>query len=117
VTDAMLLPGLGLAPAHELARRVECSSGCVAMRWRVEPRFAYGSRSPRIGRRGATPVATGGRVAVAVSSWAAGDPILDEGSISGDFIATKGQAALLVLGAAHQEPLVFPSRAEVESRP
>ncbi len=116
VTDAMLLPGLGLAPARELARRVECLSGCVAMRWRVEPRFAYGSRSPRIGLRGGTPVATSGRDAVALSAWAAGDPILDEGSISGDFVAKKGQAALLVLGAAHQEPLVFPSRAGVESR-
>jgi GH15 family glucan-1,4-alpha-glucosidase len=116
VTDAMLLPGLGLAPARELARRVEGLSGRVRMGWRVQPRFAYGSRSPRIGLRGGTPVATSGRDAVALSAWGAGDPILDEGSISGDFVATEGQAALLVLGAAHQEPLVFPSRAGVESR-
>jgi GH15 family glucan-1,4-alpha-glucosidase len=116
LTDAMLLPGNGLAPARELARRVEGLSGRVPMRWRVEPRFAYGSRAPRLGRRGVTPVATDGRQAVALSSWAAGEPSLDASSISGDFIARQGEAALLVLSAAHQEPLVLPRRADVESR-
>jgi GH15 family glucan-1,4-alpha-glucosidase len=116
VTDAMLLPGVGLAPARELARRVEGLSGRVPMRWRVEPRFAYGNRRARIGRRGGMPVATDGRDAVAVSAWAAGDAILDEDSISGSFAATSGDAALIVLSGAHQEPLVFPSRAEAESR-
>lgn len=86
------------------------------MRWRVEPRFEYGHRCPRIGRRGETPVATAGSDALAVSTWAAGDPVLGEGSISGRFVATPGQAALVVLSVAHQEPLVFPSRSEAESR-
>jgi GH15 family glucan-1,4-alpha-glucosidase len=116
VTDAMLLPGDGLAPARELARRVEGLSGRVPMRWRVEPRFAYGSRRPRLGSRGGTPVATDGRQAVALSSWAAGEATVDAGSISGEFICSQGEAALLALSAAHQEPLVFPSRADVESR-
>jgi GH15 family glucan-1,4-alpha-glucosidase len=115
VTDAMLLPGHGLAPARELARRVEGLSGHVPMRWRVEPRFAYGSRRPRLGRRGTVPVATDGRRAVALSSWA-GEPAVDAGSISGDFISRQGDAALLVLSGADQEPLVLPSRADVESR-
>jgi GH15 family glucan-1,4-alpha-glucosidase len=116
VLDAMLLPGLGLAPSRELARRVEGVSGHVDMHWRVEPRFAYGSRGPRITLRAGIPVATCGQDAVAVSAWEAGDPLLDERSISGRFLASEGHAALIVLSAAHQEPLVFPPRAEVESR-
>jgi GH15 family glucan-1,4-alpha-glucosidase len=116
VIDAMLLPGNGLAPARELARRVEGLSGRVPMRWRVEPRFAYGSRTPRLGRRGGTPVATDGSQAIALSAWAAGEPAVDSSSISGEFISRQGEAALLVLGGAHQEPLVFPSRTDVESR-
>jgi GH15 family glucan-1,4-alpha-glucosidase len=116
LTDAMLLPGNGLAPARELARRVEGLSGRVPMRWRIEPRFAYGSRTPRLGRRGVTPVATDGRQAIALSSWAAGEPTVDTSSISGDFISRQGETALLVLSGAHQEPLVLPRRADVESR-
>ena len=61
-------------------------------------------------------MATGGSDALAVSAWGAGDPVLDECSIRGSFAATPGVVALLVLSASHREPLVFPSRAEVESR-
>jgi GH15 family glucan-1,4-alpha-glucosidase len=116
VTDAMLLPGTGLASARELARRVEGLSGQVPMHWRVEPQFHYGERISQIGRRGGTPVATAGGDALAVSSWAAGDPVLGDGSISGSFVATAGAEALVVLSSAHREPLVLPSRAEAESR-
>jgi len=116
LTDAMLLPGDGLAPARELARRVEGLSGRVPMRWRAEPRFVYGSRTPRLGRRGVTPVATDGHQAIALSSWAAGEPTVDDSSISGDFISRQGETALLVLSGADQEPLVLPRRADVESR-
>jgi GH15 family glucan-1,4-alpha-glucosidase len=116
VTDAMLLPNSGLSPSRELARRVEGLSGSVPMRWRVEPGFQYGGRRPRIARHGSRPVATGGNDALAVSSWGAGDPVLDNSSISGCFAAAPGHVAMLVLSAAHQEPLVFPSRTEVEVR-
>jgi GH15 family glucan-1,4-alpha-glucosidase len=116
VTDAMLLPSSGLPPDGELARRVEGLSGRVPMRWRVEPRFDYGNRRPTIARHGGTPVATGGRDALAVSAWGAGDAVLGESSISASFAATPGHVALVVLSAAYCEPLVFPSRAEVESR-
>lgn len=116
VTDAMLLPGPGLLATRELARRVEGLSGRVPMRWRVEPRFAYGSRRPELGWRHGTPVATSGKDALALSSWGAGIPVVDETSISGGYLACEGDDALVVLSAAHGEPLVLPSRADVESR-
>lgn len=116
VTDAMLLPDTGLVPARELARRVEGLSGEVQMEWRVEPRFHYGERTARIGRRGGTPVATAGGDALAVSSWAAGVPVLGDSSITSRFAATAGTEALVVLSSAHNEPLLLPSRAEAESR-
>lgn len=116
VTDAMLLPTCGLAPVRELARQVKGLSGSVAMRWRVEPRFQYGGRRARIEFRSGTPVAAAGADALAVFAWASGDPVLDATSISGSYVATPGQVALVGLSVAHQEPLVFPSRTEVESR-
>jgi GH15 family glucan-1,4-alpha-glucosidase len=116
VTDAMLLPGTGLAPARELARRVEGLSGRVPMRWRVEPRFMYGSRLPMFGHRGGAPTATTAKDAIALSSWEAGTPVIDGAAISGSYLATEGDEAMVVLSAAHGEPLVLPSRTEVESR-
>lgn len=116
VTDAMLLPSSGLSPARELARRVEGLSGSVPMGWRVAPGFQYGGRRPRMAHHGGTSVAMGGKVALAVSTWGAGEPVLDESAISGSFDSAPGHAVLLVLSAAYREPLVFPSRTEAEAR-
>ena len=56
VTDAMLLPGVGLAPTRELVRSVQGLSGQVTLRWSVEPRFDYGRRTGRTGARNGFPV-------------------------------------------------------------
>jgi GH15 family glucan-1,4-alpha-glucosidase len=116
VTDALTLPGRGLGPSRELARRIEGLSGAVAMRWRVEPRFQYAARAPRIAQRGGCVVAEHGRDALAVSSWEAGVPEIDAGSVSGEFVARQGTRALLLVGSAHEEPLVFPDRDGAEGR-
>lgn len=122
VTDAMLLPGTGLAPQRELARRVEALSGQVVMRWRFEPRMQFGERRVRIARRGGVPVASAGADALAVCCWNAGsaqlarDPELAPDRVEGRLKLSAGQRALFDLAAAHQEPLVFPGRAEVEQR-
>jgi GH15 family glucan-1,4-alpha-glucosidase len=116
VTDAMLLPSHGMAPIRELVRRVEGLAGRVPLEWRVEPRFAYGTGGTRVEWRGRIPVATAGRDALAVCTWDAGEPSLDGVSISGRLSVDAGKSALLVVSVANKEPLVFPSRSEVEAR-
>ncbi|MGH9034784.1 MAG: glycoside hydrolase family 15 protein, partial [Acidimicrobiia bacterium] len=116
VTEALTLPGSGLAPLRELARRVEGLSGTVPMGWSVEPRFGYGGWRTRFAWRSGVPVAAAGNQAVAVCSWDAGQPEVAAGSISGRFQIGSGSRGLVALCAADQEPLVLPARAEVERR-
>ena len=116
VTDAMALPSSDLGPARELIRRVDGIAGQVPMRWRITPSFAYGAVPPRLERRGSIPVAIGGRDAVAVCSWDAGEAHIEDGAILGRFVARRSRSALIALCAAHDEPLVFPAREHVEHR-
>ena len=116
VTDAMALPDSELGPTRELIRRVDGLHGRVPMRWRITPAFGYGTRAPRLERRGGTPVATSGPDALAACSWDAGEAQIDEEAIFGRFDAREGSSALIALCAAHQEPLVFPRREDVEGR-
>jgi GH15 family glucan-1,4-alpha-glucosidase len=116
VTDAMLLPSSGLSPGRELVRKIEGLSGRVPMQWRVEPRFGFAAKSMRFERRLGVPVISAGRAAIAICSWQAGEPRIDRDTISGEFEAAEGTEALVVLSAAEQEPLVLPSRDQVETR-
>jgi GH15 family glucan-1,4-alpha-glucosidase len=116
VTDAMTLPNSDLGPARELIRRVDGLTGRVPMRWRITPAFGYGSAPRRMAWRGRFPVAIGGRDAVAVCSWEAGEAQIDDEAIFGRFEASASTSALIALCAAHQEPLVFPAREHVERR-
>src|SRR5205823_1025272 len=116
VTDAMTLPTGGLSPYRELARRIEGLAGEVPVRWRVEPRFGYASTATRIERRAGIPIATAGRDAIAICSFGAGGATTSDSVIAGEFTTRAGSDSLLVLSCAHQEPLVLPTRAEVEAR-
>jgi GH15 family glucan-1,4-alpha-glucosidase len=116
VTDAMTLPGRALEPQRELTRRVEGLSGSVPMSWSVDPRFAYGGAPARIDRRGGTLVASAGGHALAVCSFDAGTAEPSAGAIGACFEARAGTRALVALCAAHHEPLVMPTRDELESR-
>jgi GH15 family glucan-1,4-alpha-glucosidase len=116
LTDAMTLPLAGLAPYRELVRRLEGVAGMVPMCWRVEPRFGYGSVAVRFERRGDIPIAAVGRDAIAVLAWEVGEAEWGDGAIGGRFVTSEGSVGLLVLAAAHQEPLVFPARADAEAR-
>jgi len=116
VTDALTLPGSELGPTRELVRRVECVRGRVPMRWRMAPAFGYGTVRAVIERRGMIPVAVTGREALAVCTWDAGEAQIDDEAIYGRFEANAGTSAVLALCAAHQEPLVIPTREHVEAR-
>jgi GH15 family glucan-1,4-alpha-glucosidase len=116
VTDAMTLPGRGLAPFRELARRVEGLDGHVPIHWRIEPRFGYGLAPTRIEPRTPFPVASSGATAIAACSWEAGRVDCDGAGIAGRFEARAGTRATLAVSAAHGEPLVFPARNGVERR-
>jgi len=116
VTDALTMPRRGLEPVRELQRRIDGLSGRVPMRWQLEPRFGYGGWSLHLGRRQGVPVASSGSDALAVRSFGAGEPVLGDTAIGGRFEALEGSSALLALSFAHQEPLVFPSRDELDAR-
>jgi len=115
VTDAMTLPTGGLSPYREVVRRVDGLSGEVPMRWRAEPRPAYGA-AVGIERRAGAHLVTCGSNAVAVLSWDAGEPEVDDGTVGSSFVVQAGTPAQLVLAAAHQEPVVFPARDETADR-
>jgi GH15 family glucan-1,4-alpha-glucosidase len=112
----MTLPLRGLTPYRELARRVDGVAGEVPMHWVVAPGFAYGSKRQPFNLHGGIPVAAHGGDAVAVLTWDAGRAEIDAASVGGHFRSRAGQSSLLVLSAAHQEPLVLPPRDDVESR-
>ncbi|HMI68717.1 MAG TPA: trehalase-like domain-containing protein, partial [Solirubrobacteraceae bacterium] len=116
VTDAMALPSHDLGPTRELIRRVDCVAGRVPMRWHVMPAFGYATSPTRLERRGGIPVALGGRDALAVCSWEAGEAQIDERAIFGRFEMRESESALIALCSAHQEPLVFPARDHIEGR-
>jgi GH15 family glucan-1,4-alpha-glucosidase len=116
VIDAMTLPSDGLSPYRELVRKVDGLTGTVALHWRVEPRFSYGSANTKIDRRAGVPVATAGRDAIAVCSFDAGEPETTARSIGGRFTSRAGASSLLAVSASHQEPLVLPARDAVMRR-
>jgi GH15 family glucan-1,4-alpha-glucosidase len=116
LTDAMTLPGGGLTPYRELVRRVEGLSGSVPLRWRLEPRFGYGSARTRIERRAGVPVASSGSDALALHTWDAGEPVYGRQAVAGSFEIGEGRRSLLALTATHQEPLVLPTREDSDGR-
>jgi GH15 family glucan-1,4-alpha-glucosidase len=116
VTDAMTIPAGGLTPLREVARRIEGVSGAVPVRWRVTPRFKYAAAHTRIGRRGGAAIASSGSDALAVQVFDAGEVDVGPDTISGGFEIRAGETSVVTLSVAHQEPLVFSSRAEIEHR-
>lgn len=116
VIDALLVGEPDLSPLRELYRRVDGISGRVPVRWQFVPRFDFGRTSTRMVWRAGVPVAEGRGQALAVCTWAAGDPELTASEVGGRFTLKAGESAGLLLAYARGEPLVLPPRAAVEDR-
>src|SRR4051812_33629383 len=116
LVDAMTLPNNHLDPMRELVRSIEGVSGRVPMRWRCAPRFDYGRAIPRGEWRYGTPVALWGAEAAAILSWDAGAPAWRDHGVEAEFEIAAEQRSLLAMSSAYAEPLLFPSRRDVEAR-
>ena len=116
VTDALTLADDRLGPLRELVRRVEGLSGEVTMRWRLEPRFDYGRTAATIDRRAGRYFAAGGRDALALECWDAGEPRVEGAALAGEATVAAGGSALLSLAVAHMEPVVLSPRSRIEER-
>jgi GH15 family glucan-1,4-alpha-glucosidase len=116
VVDALTIPDRHLESMREIVRSVEGLSGDVPMRWRVAPRFAFGSAPGLPEWRNGIPVASCGAEAVAIPSWNAGTPAWEDTSVGATFVLRGGERALLAVSTAYAEPLVFPPRPALEAR-
>src|SRR4051812_36323900 len=117
VIDAMTLQlEPDLAPFRELVRLVEGVDGSVRFVWTVQPRFGYGTETTRLSTRAGVSVFSSGNDAIALCTWVAGLASVGGGAVTGSFTVSAGSSTMLALAIAHQEPLVLPSRREVERR-
>lgn len=116
VTDALNRGMTGLLPWGELARRVECTSGRVPLRWRVTPGTRFDTARPWTSLRDGVPVCHVADQHLAVCAFDAGTPQLDACGVGGACTLRAGEAALVALVMADAEPVRLPGRAAVEAR-
>ena len=116
VVDLMSLQGGALGPFRELQRRIDGVAGRVSMHWEMRPGFAFAQQQARFGLRAGVATAASGAHALAVCSFGAGRAEVGEVGISGTFETTAGSRAVIAICVAHQEPLVLPTRDELDMR-
>lgn len=116
VTDALTLPGPGLSPQRELVRLVEGVDGEVEIGWQLEPRFGYGLAPTRLESRPHALVASSGADALALLVPERDEADARGGAAAGSFTVRAGDREVVVLTAAHGEPLVLPSAREAAAR-
>jgi GH15 family glucan-1,4-alpha-glucosidase len=116
VTDALTVGAAGELPWRELARRVEVKSGHVPMRWQVRPGHRLGTARPWVNRRNGVPVFEAGQVQLAVLTDAVGTAQITDQAAGAQFVARRGERALLAVIVTEREPLRLPEVAEVHAR-
>ncbi|HEY3541452.1 MAG TPA: glycoside hydrolase family 15 protein [Gaiellaceae bacterium] len=116
VTDAINFQRGGQLPWRELARRVECLSGAVELEWSADARPDWGRADVRIRHKRGVPTFEGGGLEIAVHTWNAGEPLVGDNDVRGEFTLRNGETALLALCATHDEPIPMPERRGIERR-
>lgn len=126
VTDSMTRGATRPIDWDEVTRRVECIDGEVTMRWRVEPRFDFKARPPEAiePEEHASVSQSGGSgyvlryetLALALSIWDCGEPVVRDGGVEAERAMEKGHQALLVLGSFDDRPIAFSEREASERR-
>jgi pentatricopeptide repeat protein len=117
ITDAMTLTDTAwITPMREVVRKIEGLEGRVRLRWEVTPRFVYGRREVKFGRRSGRPFFFAEKDAVAVNAWDAGDVEFRNGSLGAEVEVEPGRPALVSLAATYKEPAVLPGRDDTERR-
>lgn len=116
VTDALTVGAAGELPWRELARRVDVKSGHVPMRWQVRPGHRLGRARPWVHRRNGVPVFEAGQVQLAVLTDAVGTAQITDQEAGAQFVARRGERALLAVIVTEREPLRLPKVAEVHAR-
>jgi GH15 family glucan-1,4-alpha-glucosidase len=118
VTDAITTDGGRLLPWHELVRRVQCIDGSVEMRWRVEPRFGYGSAEASVTAvDDAFSFASSAAGELGILAWRPWESLHSRTAVSGGASLSQGDSATLALVyTPNGEPLPRPERDEVEDR-
>jgi GH15 family glucan-1,4-alpha-glucosidase len=116
VIDALTLAGAALEPGRELVRRIEGVSGQVEFELVLRPRFDYGRRQPRLFARDGSGYALDRGAAVALLVWPDAKLVVEDAAITGGLTLAAGERAEIVLTSAHGEPLVLPSRDEIDAR-
>jgi GH15 family glucan-1,4-alpha-glucosidase len=118
VTDALTLANEELAPLRELVRKIEGVTGSVPMRFRLEPRFAYGTRTATLCRRAGLPSANAMNHALAIAPIGIDLDAVEQQDEGWEarFTVEPGEPRYLAVAFAEHEPLVLPTRKHVQAR-
>jgi GH15 family glucan-1,4-alpha-glucosidase len=114
LTDAMAVRDGGPTVASRVLRRVDGLLGEVPMRWRMDPRFGWGTGPSERTRHDEAVVLRRGSLALVLQTWDAGDLEIGDDEVRGEWTAREGASALISLAAFDGTPLVFERRDELE---
>jgi GH15 family glucan-1,4-alpha-glucosidase len=115
ITDALVVTER-IQRFSQLLRRVECTSGSVALTWRVRPRFGWGLRPPRHAAHEAGHMLADGDLELLVQSFDLGEAEYTAGEVRASVTLEDGDTGLLSVLFAHSFPLLASKRDECERR-